>query len=144
MIKRNATALYALLVLTLVVVGIWGYYLFAYDRDLSGYAAVTHPRSSVDRVYVNLPRIEVNLSGERHRLQLDMTLEITQKNKRAIQGLLPRISERVAAFMMNQKAEDIAPPNAEYALRQVLLDQVNEVTGSTPVSAVVFRRIMVL
>jgi len=107
---------------------------------------------ATDMSYLDLPRMVVSVGGSGEggggiwapRVRLDITLEVAGKDAEILRGYQPQIMEKIAAYMMKLKPEDLTRRGSMQWLRGELLNRINNADMPVPVHDVLFRELIIM
>lgn len=138
-------------VLVLLVLG-GLYFTGMFDKLLGKEPAAEHAAAEAEApaetvAYIDMPDLLVNLStppGTSQRyLKLKIKLEAAdEKEKAAVEAVLPRITDGFQTFLREMRVEDLRGSAGMYRLRQELLYRVNIAARPAKVKDVLFQEIL--
>ncbi len=99
-------------------------------------------------VFVDVPDMLVNLSGQPGErvqyLRVKVVLEVKEeKQAEAIKPSMPRVTDIFQTYIRELRASDLSGSAGLFRLKEELTRRVNMATAPTPVSAVLFKEIVV-
>lgn len=152
--KRKKLLLMALPVVVVLTLGAL-YFTGVFDKILGKeppHAAEQAAAAAVEEqpeavAYVDLPDLLVNLAAApgtpQRYLKLKVKLEVTDdKDKAAIEVVLPRVTDGFQTFLREMRVEDLRGSAGMYRLRQELLHRVNIAARPIKVRDVLFQEIL--
>jgi len=99
-------------------------------------------------VFIDVPEILVNLAGQPGErvqyLKVKVVLEVKEeKNIEAIKPSMPRVTDIFQTYMRELRASDLNGSAGLFRLKEELTRRVNAAVAPIPVSAVLFKEIVV-
>ncbi len=99
-------------------------------------------------VFVDVPDMLVNLSGQPGErvqyLRVKVVLEVKEERQaEAIKPSMPRVTDIFQTYIRELRASDLSGSAGLFRLKEELTRRVNMATAPTPVSAVLFKEIVV-
>lgn len=116
----------------------------AYFSNLGGIRESMKPVPQGTTVY-SLERLSLNVaaSGNGHgTARLGINLEVARKDLDRLQAYIPRIMDRIQAYMRQILLDELRNPTGLAWLRADLLREVNRVSGPVRIQAVTFRELV--
>lgn len=109
-------------------------------------AADEAQRFQSDIVYVDLPRIAVQLPSGTHtgNIRMEITLEVDDKYAAKIQGDRPRIADQLVNYAQTLNYDDLTRPKSTLWLKPDLLQEIKKVTAPTPIHDIMLRQLIIL
>lgn len=104
-------------------------------------------RYQSDLSYVDLPRISVTLSSDGQQsgtVRMDITLEVENKYAQQVEGLRPRITDRLIHYSKTLSYDELSQPNSIIWLKPDMLQEVRQATSPATVKDIIFREFIVL
>jgi flagellar basal body-associated protein FliL len=105
-------------------------------------------KAHTDVAFVDVPRLNLMLpsfQGQRTgRVRMDIALEIDKKYTLELQGMMPRISARIADYARTIDIKDVTPPDATRRLRQNLLQEAAAGGFPIPIIDVIFKQFVIM
>jgi flagellar basal body-associated protein FliL len=82
--------------------------------------------------------------GSVGQVRMDIALEVDKKYALELQGLMPRISARIANYTRGIDMREVSPPDATRRLRQNLLQEASSGGFPVPIIDVIFKQFVVM
>jgi flagellar FliL protein len=125
--------------------GIWFFVLRGHGEDTHAAEAAAAPKPPM---FIDVPDILVNLvgpPGERIQyLKVKVVLEVKdEKQVEAVKPSMPRITDIFQTYLRELRPTDINGSVGMFRLKEELTRRVNLVVAPTPVSAVLFKEILI-
>lgn len=148
-IKGHHIAIFLVAYIMAFVLSAWaGYYYYNdYAMAKAPRPVITNPNFHSDLSYMDIPRISVTLpnSGAHPGIvRMDISLEVDKKYVTRLEGLRPRLTDRLISFTENLDYDQLKDPDAAAMLKPQLLEKIRESTGDMPIRDVIFRQLLVL
>ena len=132
-------------VLAVLGLGAAGYFFFLGHHGEEKHAEAAPPKPPV---FVDVPDMLVNLSGQPGErvqyLRVKVVLEVKEeKQAEAIKPSMPRVTDIFQTYIRELRASDLSGSAGLFRLKEELTRRVNMATAPTPVTAVLFKEIVV-
>src|SRR5579871_2276774 len=132
-------------VLAVLGLGAAGYFFFFGHHGEEKHAEAAPPKPPV---FIDVPDMLVNLSGQPGErvqyLRVKVVLEVKEeKQAEAIKPSMPRVTDIFQTYIRELRASDLSGSAGLFRLKEELTRRVNMATAPTPVSAVLFKEIVV-
>jgi flagellar basal body-associated protein FliL len=102
---------------------------------------------AADTAYYDLPHVSLTINsvaGDSDLLRLDMSLEVQKSDLARLDGIQPRISDRLVEYLRKQDIETLRQASKEHQFKDELLEETNKASYPVQVMDIVFRRFVVL
>jgi len=146
--KRSSKKLllFVILPLVLLLAGGLGYYFF-FAKKKEATPAEQPPPPAKTYVYYKMPEFVVNLpastAGRVSFLKLTISLELdSAADVRPVQVVMPRVVDRVQAYLRELRPDDVRGTAALARLRQELLDRVTQAAPNANVHDVLLEELL--
>ncbi len=132
-------------VLAVLGLGAAGYFFFFGHHGEEKHAEAAPPKPPV---FIDVPDMLVNLSGQPGErvqyLRVKVVLEVKEeKQAEAIKPSMPRVTDIFQTYIRELRASDLSGSAGLFRLKEELTRRVNMATAPNPVSAVLFKEIVV-
>ena len=124
-----------------------GLYFTGFADRLLGHSEVAEAPPPKPAVFLDLPDLLVNLSGNGHKtsfLKLSVSLELEKKEDiPLVNAVMPRIIDAFQVYLRELRLEDLRGSGGIYRLREELLRRVNAATAPVKIVDVLFKEMLV-
>jgi flagellar basal body-associated protein FliL len=143
--KSRLMQLYIFVLLVFAGLASCGYFFAEEAGLIKRPAPMTHKFVS-EMAYIDLPRMIVDMGhkGSLSQVQVDISLEIADKDKYVVEGYKPLITDKINNFLANEKPEEIERISKMPWLRHEILRQINSAGAPVPVYDVFFREMFIM
>lgn len=143
--SRRRLLLFVILPLLLLLAGGAGYYFFFFKKKHEPEAAKPPPPKTY--VFYNLPGFVVNLAtttpGRTSFLKVTISLELdSAADVPAVQAVMPRIVDRLQAYLRELRPEDLKGTTALTRMRQEMLARVTSAAPNAKVDDVLLQELL--
>jgi len=140
--KHSLSFFIAIYAAVFCLLGLLGYYTAGEAGWLR--QAVVAPGTVNTLAYYDLPRMTIAMGGNGRYVRLDITLEVAKEDIYAIDGMRPRILDRLNVFFGALKSDQIESASAPSWLRNETLGEVKKAVAPVQVRDVMFRQFMII
>ena len=143
--KRKLIIISAAALVVLLGGGAGGYFMFFGGKK---HEAKTEEAAAKPSVFMDVPEVMVNMaagSGERIQyLKVKVVLEVKEeKQVEAIKPSMPRVTDIFQTYLRELRPSDINGSAGLFRLKEELTKRVNAAVAPIPVTAVLFKEIVV-
>jgi hypothetical protein len=135
-----------------VILALFGYYASGKGTFMEHASLYTKQRFHSDMGYIPLPRMNISMGGggdggggdSAPRLRMEIVLEVAHKDMDILSGYQPRMQEKINAYVLKLKTEDLKEKGSIVWLRAALLKQVNSAGSPVPVHDLYFQQFVMM
>lgn len=143
--RPRRRSLYLLIAVTAVLMIAGAVIFFKYPNMILNISATGHLSSDNEPYFVETPQILINFNDEDEMrvLRFSAQLEVTKKNRVAVNDMMPRIVDVMNSYLRGLDAEAIREPGTLFQIRSDLLIRTQVVTGEELVNKFLIKEFII-